>query len=172
MKYLFNIEMGTMIRYTSLAAFVVTASAAVGIHEANAASRPNSLVILYDDLGYGDLGCFGHRTIRTPHLDHLAAEGLRLTDCYASAPVGSQSRTGMLTGRTPSRVGVYDWIPGNHPMHLRREETTVATTRRGLHRGSARGAHVEDQSTPEKEPVIRPRLTGLTRPRQGARPMR
>ena len=89
--------------------------------------RPNFLVILCDDLGYGDLSCYGHPTIKTPNLDKLAAQGLRLTDCYSSAPVCSPSRVGMLTGRTPSRVGVYDWIPGGHPMHLPVGEITVAT---------------------------------------------
>ncbi len=84
-------------------------------------------MILCDDLGYGDLACFGHPVIRTPHLDRLAAEGLRFTQCYAAAPVCSSSRAGLMTGRTPSRVGVYDWIPQGNVMHLRREEITVAT---------------------------------------------
>lgn len=90
-------------------------------------ARPNILVILCDDLGYGDLGCFGHSRIKTPHLDKLAADGLKLTSCYASAPVCSASRAGLLTGRTPTRIGVYDWIPNNHPMHLTKDEISVAT---------------------------------------------
>ena len=93
----------------------------------SAAERPNFLVILCDDLGYGDLGCFGHKSIKTPHLDKLASQGIRFTDCYAAAPVCSASRAGLLTGRTPSRVGVYDWIPPGHVMHLRKEEVTIAT---------------------------------------------
>ena len=95
------------------------------------AGRPNVLVILCDDLGYGDLGCFGHPTIKTPNLDKLATEGLKLTACYASAPVCSPSRAGLMTGRTPSRAGIYDWIPGGHPMHLGRGEITVATLLKG-----------------------------------------
>jgi arylsulfatase A len=91
------------------------------------APRPNFLIILCDDLGYGDLGCFGHPRIKTPHLDELAREGIKLTSCYASAPVCSASRAGLLTGRTPTRIGVYDWIPPNHPMHLSRDEISVAT---------------------------------------------
>jgi arylsulfatase A len=90
-------------------------------------SRPNILIVLCDDLGYGDLGCYGHQHIKTPNLDKLAAEGLKLTDCYAAAPVCSPARAGMLTGRTPHRCGIYDWIPGNNPMHLRRQERTIAT---------------------------------------------
>ncbi len=88
--------------------------------------KTNFLIILTDDLGYGDLGCFGNQTIKTPNLDRLASQGMRLTSCYAAAPVCSPSRVGLLTGRTPSRVGVYDWIPGGHPMHLPRNEITVA----------------------------------------------
>lgn len=89
--------------------------------------RPNFLVILCDDLGYGDLGCFGHPTIKTPNLDALAKSGARLTDCYSAAPVCSSSRCGLLTGRNPTRLGIYDWIPENHRMHLAASEITVAT---------------------------------------------
>jgi arylsulfatase A len=92
-----------------------------------AAEAPNFVCIVCDDLGYGDLGCYGHPLIKTPHLDRMASEGIRLTNCYASAPVCSPSRAGMMTGRTPSRVGVYDWIPGGSFMHLRGQEITVAT---------------------------------------------
>ncbi len=87
---------------------------------------PNFLVLFCDDLGYGDLGCFGSPAIRTPHLDRLAEEGVRFTSCYASAPVCSPSRGGLLTGRTPYRLGITDWIPAGSPMHLRRGEITVA----------------------------------------------
>jgi arylsulfatase A len=88
--------------------------------------RPNFVFLLCDDLGYGDLACYGHEKIKTPNLDRLASEGLRFTDFYAPAPVCSPSRAGFMTGRTPSRAGIYDWIPNESPMHLRREETTVA----------------------------------------------
>ena len=94
---------------------------------APAAERPNIIVILCDDLGYGDLACYGHPTIKTPNLDKLAAGGIRFTQCYSSAPVCSSSRAGLMTGKTPSRIGVYDWIPANHPMHLKKEEQTMAT---------------------------------------------
>jgi arylsulfatase A len=89
--------------------------------------RPNIVIALCDDLGYGDLECFGHPHIKTPHLNALAGEGMKLTDCYAAAPVCSPARAGMLTGRTPHRCGVYDWIPENSPMHLREKEVTIAT---------------------------------------------
>lgn len=93
--------------------------------------KPNFLIVLCDDLGYGDLGCYGHPYIKTPNLDKFAFEGLKLTDCYAAAPVCSPSRAGMLTGRTPHRCGIYDWIPANSPMHLRSSELTVASLLRG-----------------------------------------
>ncbi len=102
-------------------------SCAVGSATADEHDRPNFVVILCDDLGYGDLGCFGHAVIQTPNLDRLAAEGIKLTACYASAPVCSPSRAGMLTGRTPYRSGIYDWIPAGSPMHLMRKEITIAT---------------------------------------------
>ena len=114
-------------RYSSfLAAMAVATVFALIIPPATAAERPNFLIILCDDLGYGDLGCYGHPQIKTPNLDRLAGEGLRFTDCYAAAPVCSPSRAGMLTGRTPQRCGIYDWIPEGSPMHLRRCEMTVA----------------------------------------------
>ena len=89
--------------------------------------KPNIVIVLCDDLGYGDLGCYGHPYIKTPELDKLTAEGMKLTDCYAAAPVCSPSRAGMLTGRTPHRCGIYDWIPANSPMHLKKTEQTIAT---------------------------------------------
>jgi uncharacterized sulfatase len=70
------------------------------------ALRPNLVVILADDLGYGDLGVQGSRALATPHIDRLAGEGLRLTQFYASAPVCSPSRAGLLTGRYPLRSGI------------------------------------------------------------------
>ncbi|HUG93932.1 MAG TPA: sulfatase-like hydrolase/transferase [Planctomycetaceae bacterium] len=88
--------------------------------------RPNIVIVLADDLGYGDLGCYGNDVVRTPHLDRFAAEGLRLTDCYAAAANCSPARAGLLTGRIPYRAGIHNWIPMGSPMHLRNGEVTVA----------------------------------------------
>ena len=90
-----------------------------------AASRPNILLVLLDDSGWTDLSCYGSQ-IDTPRIDQLAAEGMRFTDCHSAAPNCSPSRAGLLTGRTPTRCGVYSYLPDNHVMHLRREEITVA----------------------------------------------
>jgi arylsulfatase A len=95
--------------------------------DATARERPNVLVVLADDLGYGDLGCYGEPNVQTPHLDQFAQEGLRFTNCYAAAASCSPARTGLMTGRTPYRVGIYSAIPFLSPMHLRASETTIAT---------------------------------------------
>jgi arylsulfatase A-like enzyme len=76
-------------------------------HVAQAADKvPNFVIILADDLGYGDLGCYGHPTIRTPNLDRMAAEGMRFTDFYVAACVCTPSRSALLTGRLPIRNGM------------------------------------------------------------------
>lgn len=72
------------------------------------ASLPNIVLIMADDLGYGDLGCYGGRRARTPHLDRLAQEGLRLTDFHANAASCSPTRAALLTGRYQQRSGVIE----------------------------------------------------------------
>src|SRR5215831_3432218 len=69
------------------------------------ARTPNIVFIFADDLGYGDLGCYGG-AIRTPNLDGMAREGMRFTHFYSANPVCSPSRAALLTGRYPTRVGV------------------------------------------------------------------
>jgi arylsulfatase A len=68
--------------------------------------RPNFVVIFCDDLGWGDLGCFGHPTIATPNLDRMAAEGTRMTQFYVAASVCTPSRAALMTGRYPARTGM------------------------------------------------------------------
>ena len=75
--------------------------------KATFAAEPANIVIFFaDDLGYGDLGCYGSPTIRTPHLDRMAAEGMRFTDFYSAAEVCTPSRAALLTGRYPIRNGM------------------------------------------------------------------
>ena len=100
---------------------------------------PNIIIVLTDDLGYGDIGCYGNKIVKTPHLDRFAREGMRFTDCYAAAANCSPSRTGLMTGRTPTRVGVHNWIPMFSPMHVRQNEVTLATI---LRSGGYDTAHI------------------------------
>ncbi len=97
--------------------------------------RPNIVVILCDDLGWGDIENHGHPHIKTPRLMRMADEGIQFSSFYSAAPVCSPSRVGLLTGRVPSRAGVYDWIPGANPdkpmtdsrqqVEMRKEEFTI-----------------------------------------------
>ena len=75
------------------------------VHTA-AQPKPNIIIIYADDLGYGDLGCYGSKVNRTPHLDQMAKDGIRFTDFYSAAPVSSPSRAALLTGRYPIRMGI------------------------------------------------------------------
>ena len=93
--------------------------------QALATDKPNIVVILCDDLGYGDLECYGHPHIKTPNLNRMAQEGIRLTDCYSAAPVCSPSRVGLLTGRSPNRAGIYNFIPGGRDIYMRASEVTI-----------------------------------------------
>ncbi len=78
--------------------------AAAGLAAARGAT-PNIVFILFDDLGYADLGCYGAKDIRTPHIDRLAREGVKLDNFYANAPVCTPTRCGFITGRWQQRVG-------------------------------------------------------------------
>ena len=101
--------------WTSMTLCVTAGTAACGIEpgqlnsdrEASPrASRPNVIVILSDDQGSVDAGCYGSEDLTTPAMDRLAETGIRLTQFYSAAPVCSPSRAGLLTGRYPWRVGV------------------------------------------------------------------
>lgn len=89
------------------------------------AAKPNVVVFLVDDMGWGDLACYGNKIIKSPNLDKFATEGVRFTQCYSACGVCSPSRSSILTGRTPYRNGVWRWIPGGHDTHLRESEITL-----------------------------------------------
>src|SRR5262249_17634110 len=93
---------------------------------AHAQQRPNFVVVLCDDLGYGELGCYGSKIAKTPQLDRFASQGLLLKQCYAGHPNCSPARAAMLTGPIPFRAGIHNWIPLGSPMHLKANEITIA----------------------------------------------
>lgn len=84
----------------------LTLLACAGVSAAAKDRPPNIVILFVDDLGYGDLGCYGHPSIRTPNLDRMAAEGMRFTDFYSAAPVCTPSRAALLTGRYAPRSGM------------------------------------------------------------------
>jgi arylsulfatase A-like enzyme len=88
------------------------------------AERPNIVVVIADDMGWGDSGTFGNELIQTPNMDRLAAQGVKLTQCYSACGVCSPSRSAILTGRTPYRNGVWRHLSGKHEAHLRASEIT------------------------------------------------
>ena len=98
------------------------AASALATRTASAATRPNIIFILADDLGYGDLGCYGQQRIKTPNLDRMAAEGLRFTNCYAGSTVCAPSRCCLMTGLHTGHC----YIRGNARLPLRPEDETVA----------------------------------------------
>ena len=87
---------------------------------------PNFIIIFTDDHGYQDVGCFGSPNIKTPHLDRMAAEGVRFTSFYVAQPVCSASRAALMTGCYPNRVGILGALGPKSKTGLNSEETTVA----------------------------------------------
>lgn len=98
--------------------------------------KPNYIVIFCDDLGYGDLGCYGSTKNRTPHIDQLAQEGRRFTDFYSSSPVCTPSRSSLMTGCYARRVGMHEDATGHWVLiprsrrGLNPNETTLAESLR------------------------------------------
>ncbi|MFN5963233.1 MAG: sulfatase [Verrucomicrobiota bacterium] len=101
----------------------------------HAADQPNVIIIYADDLGWGDLGCYGAPAVRTPHLDRMAAEGMRFTDFYSAAEVCTPSRAALLTARYPIRSGMchaqFRVLRANARGGLPKEEITLAELLRG-----------------------------------------
>ncbi len=106
--------------------FAVTALL-VGLAADGAGAKPNLIVILVDDQGYYDLGCYGGTEFDTPRIDRMAQEGIRFTDYYAAAPICSPSRAGLLTGCYPRRVGLATWVlRADSPNGIHPDELTLA----------------------------------------------
>src|SRR5277367_4961235 len=93
------------------------------VHAQDKAKKPNIIFILADDLGYGDLGCYGQQKIKTPNLDRLAKQGMRFTQAYAGSTVCAPSRCVLMTGKHTGHAH----IRGNALVPLRPEDITIAT---------------------------------------------
>lgn len=93
-------------------AYVLVCILVTAVSFAHAADKPNVVLIVIDDLGRNDLGCYGSKFFRTPQIDKLATEGVLFSDAYAACPVCSPSRAALLTGKHPARLHLTDWLPG------------------------------------------------------------
>src|SRR5262245_6152543 len=105
-----------------------TTTAGASIARAQSARKPNFVVIVTDDHGIGDVGCYGNPEVRTPNLDRLAASGVRFTQWYSNAPICSASRAAILTGKYPDRAGIQGALPSEPTWDvngLRQGETTL-----------------------------------------------
>ncbi|SVA87824.1 uncharacterized protein METZ01_LOCUS140678, partial [marine metagenome] len=100
--------------------------AAMSFVAAQAASTPNVIIIMADDQGYQDLGCFGSPKIKTPHIDRMAKEGMRFTDFYSGASVCTPSRASLLTGCYAKRVGGLGVLFPRDKRGLNPDEITIA----------------------------------------------
>lgn len=109
-----------ILKGTLTAAFISQAFSVCAAENKNVSNRPNVLFILADDLGYGDLSCFGQERFLTPHIDELARHGMRLTQCYSGTTVSAPSRscllTGLHSGHTPIRGNVELQPEGQFPL--------------------------------------------------------
>ena len=138
-------------------------------------ARPNFVFILADDLGWTDLGCYGSTFYETPHLDQLAAKGMRFTDAYAACSVCSPTRASILTGKYPARLHLTDWLPGRadrpdqklkRPVildHLPLEEVTLAEALRegGYRTGFIGKWHLGGHELLPREAGLRPQRRRL-----------
>ena len=113
-------------------AIVALAAGLGGPAVANAAPRPNIIFILADDLGYGDLGCYGQTNFTTPHLDQMAAEGMRFTQHYCGSTVCAPSRACLLAGQHTGHV--YQRANGNIAFRPDPHATSRARPPRGRRR--------------------------------------
>ena len=111
--------------------FSLLASLFVGLSLAHAADKPNVVLLYADDLGYGDVSCYGSKTISTPHIDKLAAEGLRFTDGHCSAATCTPSRFAMLTGEYAFRQKGTGILPGDAKMIIPPGRATLASVFKG-----------------------------------------
>lgn len=107
---------------------LAAALAVLGWTSADGGEQPNIIIIVADDLGYGDVGCFGSSTVKTPNIDALAAKGIRLTDFHANGAVCSPTRAALLSGRYQQRTGIVGVVTAKGHRHtgMDLQETTFA----------------------------------------------
>lgn len=114
----------TFIKSISQSTFAVSLGALAGC-QTKSQSRPNIIFLMADDLGYGDMGCYGQKLFKTPNLDKLANEGLSFTQAYAGGPVCTPSRSVLMTGQHNGHTAARDNIPHYHT-YLKEQDVTVA----------------------------------------------
>ncbi|MDP6410370.1 MAG: sulfatase-like hydrolase/transferase [Planctomycetota bacterium] len=130
------------VHFTARGSRELAARVSISIRRALGLAAPNVVLVLVDDLGWSDLGCTGSDLHLTPRIDGLAAEGVRFSSAYAACAVCSPTRASLLTGRTPARVGVTDWI------HDAGEEAAES---------AAAGEHVGGFDRPRGRALLTPR---------------
>ena len=113
----------------ALACATLLMTSGISVRAAELSAKPNVIVILADDFGWGSLGCYGGTGLKTPNLDRLAREGRRFTQAYAPGSVCSPTRYGLMTGRYYWRTSVKDGqvLPGNAPLHIETNRLTLAS---------------------------------------------
>ncbi len=143
------------------ATLLVTGTSAMG--EDSQQRPPNIILVLADDLGWSGLGCYGNQFHETPHIDQVAAEGLRFTQAYASAPVCSPYRAALLTGQHPARLGITDYLRPNSANALPATENSLARilSRHGYMTGMIGKWHLTGYAYHGAEHEIRPRDHGF-----------
>ncbi|MDQ6700072.1 MAG: sulfatase-like hydrolase/transferase [Acidobacteriota bacterium] len=124
------------------------------------APKPNIVMILCDDLGYSDLGCYGNRIIQTPNLDKLATKGTRFTQFYTTSPVCSPSRAALMTGMYPQRFGIHHAdLPESLPRYFLPESATLVS--KVLQKAGYYTAHVGKWHLGEPPQTVVPRKQGF-----------
>jgi arylsulfatase A len=125
---------------------------------------PNIIFIMADDLGWRELGAYGNRFTETPHLDRLAAQGVKFTQAYASSPICSPTRAALMTGQYPGRTGITNYIEKDDSNYLRPEYTTINEL---LSKSGYRSAIIgkwhltgDYEAGPDKKGLGRPQLHG------------
>lgn len=145
---------------TTRRTFLQAALGAAAAGAAPSAPPPNIITILCDDLGYGDLGCYGNRIIHTPNIDAMAAAGARFTDFYAASPVCSPTRAALMTGHYPQRYGIHGADLPEHTLRFTVPGSAVTVTE-VLKGAGYYTAHVGKWHLGEPPHTVEPRQQGL-----------